>query len=182
MADSDFQILAECLYATRLEQVSYSDSFDMKWVLELIPDVILLEYLMLVLPQYLSSSNPCTEIPPSVASTALFVSLSQILFYEDKVNNLQFYDYVLTFGGEVCTYKYHFHISTHSPRIHFQIMYMWKPRKRITLAAILFVVARYTAFPTIIFGTFPVSVFSPFPQGGLLHSYVCRQLLGPEMC
>jgi hypothetical protein len=40
-------------------------------------------------------------------------------------------------------------------------MYMWKPRKHITPAAILFVVARYAAFPMAVLGAFPVSVFLP---------------------
>jgi hypothetical protein len=106
----------------------------------------------------------------------------QVLFYEDDVNNLQFYDYVLTFGGEVCTYKCHFHISTHSLRVHFQIKYMWKPRKHITPAAILFVVTRYAAFPMVVLGAFPVSVFSPFPQGDLSCSSLCSPLLWPRMC
>jgi len=86
------------------------------------------------------------------------------------MNNLQFYDYVLTFGGEVCTHKYYFHNPTHSSRVRFQVVYMWKPRKHITPAAILFVVARYAAFSMAVLGAFPVSVFFPVAGDAHLHA------------
>jgi hypothetical protein len=160
MADSDFQSLAGCLDATRVAKVSYSNFLDMG-------SYMMLEYRKLVSPRHLSSYNLCTENTTISCINSSVCESFQSLFYEHDANNLQFYDYVLTFRGEVRTYKYHFHISTHSSRVYFQVMYMWKPRKHITPAAILFVVARYAAFTMAVVGPFPVSVFFSFSSSGL---------------